>query len=85
MPNYEFQCDDCGEYSMVRAPMNSIPYTVICRGCGNEMRRLYSVPQITILRGAGEHMDRAYKGLDRPPDMSKEQAMRVANSMKHRR
>lgn len=84
MPTYEFQCDECGEYAQVKAPMNAIPYTVLC-ACGNDMRRLYSIPQITIRYGSGDLMDRASKGIEQPPGWSKEDTVRVADSMDQRR
>jgi putative FmdB family regulatory protein len=48
MPLYEYQCDDCGTFSMLRK-MSESNLSVLCESCGNPSPRVISVPNFALL------------------------------------
>lgn len=49
MPIYEYECDDCKEWTEVMCPVEDMPKSTECSTCGKDAyRRIKSVPSVAI-------------------------------------
>jgi len=48
MPNYDYECADCGEFTLLR-PISERGNPVGCPHCGGSASRVMSVPQFALM------------------------------------
>lgn len=78
---YLFQCPNCNLLKEVVRPMKDSSKVEVC-SCQSSMRRVYTPPGVIVYPSAGDVMDMVLRRETDVPGMSREQARRVALSMK---